>query len=159
MIVPEGVVTSETCLHQCPFVAPLEAAELSVPAGPGVGEKSPDRRRSARKTARSNRPGAQADGPLVSCIMPTGDRREFAILAIRCFLEQDYGQKELVIVDDGAIPLAADELNNPQIRCIRLSARASIGAKRNLACREARGAIIVQWDDDDWHGPRRLSRQ
>src|SRR5262249_4400937 len=35
----------------------------------------------------------------------------------------------------------------------------SIGAKRNLACEEARGGIILHWDDDDWHAPRRISYQ
>jgi hypothetical protein len=30
---------------------------------------------------------------------------------------------------------------------------------RNQACALARGDIVVQWDDDDWHGPHRVSRQ
>ena len=33
------------------------------------------------------------------------------------------------------------------------------GHKRNLACELARGEIVVHWDDDDWHGVQRLSRQ
>ena len=38
-------------------------------------------------------------------------------------------------------------------------ARTSIGGKRNLACREARGEIIAHWDDDDWYAPDRLRYQ
>ena len=91
--------------------------------------------------------------------MPTADRQALAQLAIRCFLTQDYPRKELVIVDDGWRPLDADLVADPQIRYVRLSSQASTGAKRNRACREARGEIIVQWDDDDWYGPSRLSRQ
>jgi hypothetical protein len=34
-----------------------------------------------------------------------------------------------------------------------------LGAKRNLACQIARGAIIVHWDDDDWQARHRLSTQ
>ena len=26
----------------------------------------------------------------------------------------------------------------------------SLGEKRNLACQEAQGSIIIHWDDDDW---------
>jgi hypothetical protein len=39
--------------------------------------------------------------PLVSCIMPTANRRRFVPEAIRLFLAQDYLEKELVILDDG----------------------------------------------------------
>jgi len=38
--------------------------------------------------------------PLISCIMPTRDRRAFALQAVRYFLRQDYPQVELIIVDD-----------------------------------------------------------
>ena len=41
--------------------------------------------------------------PLVSCIMPTYNRREFVPLAIRYFLRQDYANKELIIIDDGTV--------------------------------------------------------
>ena len=44
---------------------------------------------------------ATAEQPLVSCIMPTADRRRFVPLAIQNFLQQDYPNRELVILDDG----------------------------------------------------------
>jgi glycosyltransferase involved in cell wall biosynthesis len=37
----------------------------------------------------------------VTCLMPTADRQPFIAQAIRCFLAQDYAEKELVILDDG----------------------------------------------------------
>ncbi len=46
------------------------------------------------------------DQPLVSCIMPTRDRRAFVPRAIAYFLRQDYANKELVIVDDGTDPVS-----------------------------------------------------
>ncbi len=97
--------------------------------------------------------------PLVSCIMPTGDRPEFAALAIRCFNRQDYPSRELIIVDDGPTPLAPALVSDSRIRYIRLTERQSTGAKRNLACRAAKGDFIVQWDDDDWHGAARIRKQ
>lgn len=100
--------------------------------------------------------------PLVSCLMPTADRIELALQAVRYFERQDYPHRELLIVDDGDRPLA-EHLPalpaSPRIRYLRLPARASLGAKRDLACTFARGAVCAQWDDDDWYGARRLSVQ
>jgi ADP-heptose:LPS heptosyltransferase len=97
--------------------------------------------------------------PLVTCIMPTADRRPFVAQAIRYFLAQDYPHTELVIVDDGADPIGDLVPENPGIRYIRQPARQPVGKKRNFACQEARGEIIVHWDDDDWSAPWRLRAQ
>src|SRR6185369_11842512 len=43
--------------------------------------------------------------PLVTCIMPTHNRRSFVPQAIRCFLRQDYSNLELLVVDDGTEPV------------------------------------------------------
>jgi glycosyltransferase involved in cell wall biosynthesis len=97
--------------------------------------------------------------PLVSCIMPTCNRRAFVPHAIRYFLQQDYANRELVIVDDGndnvedIIP--ADE----RIRYIRIEKNMTLGEKRNFCVRESRGNLIMHWDDDDWMAPYRISYQ
>ena len=44
--------------------------------------------------------------PLVFCIMPTFDRRDFVPRAITYFQRQDYPNKQLIIVDDGNGPEA-----------------------------------------------------
>lgn len=97
--------------------------------------------------------------PLVSCVMPTFNRGSFVPLSIRNFLQQDYPNKELLIVDDGTEPVAAAAEGAASVRYFRLPMRQSIGYKRNFACAEARGEIIAHWDDDDWYGPDRLRRQ
>jgi glycosyltransferase involved in cell wall biosynthesis len=94
--------------------------------------------------------GAAAAGPLVSCIMPTAGRPDFVAKAIRRFLEQDYPHKEMIIVDDGEPSVEALVPAHPAIRYRRLANRASIGAKRNIACEMALGELIAHWDDDDW---------
>jgi hypothetical protein len=43
--------------------------------------------------------------PLVTCMMPTYNRRSFIPQAIRCFLRQDYSKLELLVVDDGTEPI------------------------------------------------------
>ena len=40
-----------------------------------------------------------------------------------------------------------------------LARHASIGEKRGVAVRLARGAVILHWGDDDLHDPRRISAQ
>src|SRR5260370_2444193 len=91
--------------------------------------------------------------------MPTANRRCCVPEAIRMFLAQDYSEKELVILDDGEDSVADLIPSHPQIRYLRHNRRQRVGAKRNIACAEARGAIIAHWDDDDWYAPSRLSRQ
>lgn len=97
--------------------------------------------------------------PLVSCIMPTRNRRPFIALTLQCFAAQDYAARELIIIDDGEDPIEDLVRDHPQVRYQRLNGRHSIGAKRNLACRAAQGAVFVHWDDDDWYGPHRIAAQ
>ncbi len=97
--------------------------------------------------------------PLVSCVMPTYNRRIFVPQAIRYFLRQDYADRELVVVDDGTDPVADLIPDDPRIRYIRLPDRRSIGAKRNIGCENARGDLLVHWDDDDWMADWRLRYQ
>jgi len=102
---------------------------------------------------------SEKNGPLVSCIMPTYNRRVFVKRAISYFLRQDYAHKELIIVDDGTDSISDLVPLDERIRYIRLPEKTTVGAKRNLACEHARGTIIVHWDDDDWYAPHRLRYQ
>lgn len=97
--------------------------------------------------------------PLVSCIMPTSDRREFVPQAIRNFLAQDYSPRELIVLDDGRDSVADLIPQHESIRYVRLDRKSTIGAKRNIACELARGELIAHWDDDDWMAPGWLSSQ
>ncbi|MCB0258590.1 MAG: glycosyltransferase family 2 protein [Calditrichaeota bacterium] len=97
--------------------------------------------------------------PLVSCIMPTRNRRVFVEQAIRYFLRQDYPHKELLIIDDGSDTVQDLAAQDAVLRYIRLEKRHSVGAKRNLAVEAANGEIILHWDDDDWHAPGRIRLQ
>jgi glycosyltransferase involved in cell wall biosynthesis len=91
--------------------------------------------------------------------MPTFNRRRFVPGAIECYQAQTYRHRELVIVDDGTDPIGDLVPDDPTIRYIRLDGRLRTGAKRNAACRAARGEIIVHWDDDDWSAPDRVEVQ
>lgn len=107
--------------------------------------------------------------PLVSCLMPTFNRTHFLPIAYELFRAQDYPRAELVILDDGPLDvweLAAKcegELSqlwrDPRVHYVRLKSRVSLGEKRNLACRAAKGDILIHWDDDDWYAKNRISYQ
>jgi glycosyltransferase involved in cell wall biosynthesis len=109
--------------------------------------------------ARSTAASPPSITPLISCVMPTFDRRSFVPQAVRYFLRQDYPAKELIIVDDGPEPVRDLLPADHRITYHRLDKRTVLGAKRNMACELARGTIVVHWDDDDWASPQRVSLQ
>lgn len=79
--------------------------------------------------------------------------------AIRYFLQQDYENKELVIVDDGTDTIENLVPVHTQIRYIRIKKNMTLGEKRNFCVRESKADLIMHWDDDDWMAPYRISYQ
>ena len=95
---------------------------------------------------------------MVSCIMPTKNRRQFVPRAIACFLAQTYENRELVVLDNGD-SIADLVPKDPRIRYVRMASNQTTGQLRNLCCQIARGEFIAHWDDDDWSHPKRLEEQ
>jgi FkbM family methyltransferase len=91
--------------------------------------------------------------------MPTANRRHYVAQAIRYFLRQDYRNKELVILDDGAESAADVVPDDAQVRYVRLKGKRTLGAKRNECVKLCRGNLIMHWDDDDWMAPHRIGYQ
>jgi glycosyltransferase involved in cell wall biosynthesis len=104
-------------------------------------------------------PLSRSARPLVTCIMPTANRRAFIPQAIQHFLAQDYPERELLVIDDGEDCIADLIPQGDTIRYLRLDRRTTLGEKRNIACEMARGELIAHWDDDDWMAPQWLSSQ
>ena len=94
---------------------------------------------------------------LVSCLMITKNRANFAMCAVRCFLNQTYPNKELLIIDDGECGELArfiDHLDDTRIRYIRLApGNNALGDLRNRSVALAQGEWVCQWDDDDMSDP------
>lgn len=97
--------------------------------------------------------------PLVSCIMPTANRHKYIPFALSHFLNQDYPQKELIIVDDGKESIANLIPDDERIKYFYTAPLGKIGTKRNYACERAQGKIIMHWDDDDYFAKDWISRQ
>ena len=96
---------------------------------------------------------------LVSAITPTADRKELLAIALRCFEEQAWPEKEMIVVDNGREPVFSMCYGRPDVTYVRVTKPMTIGALRNLACEHANGDIIAHFDDDDWSDPRRLDDQ
>lgn len=98
--------------------------------------------------------------PLISCITPTYNRKKFLRRSIANFLEQDYPNKEMIILDDSPEPMSDPVLGkNPYLHYFYLQVKKNVGQKRNLACDLAKGEIIIHWDDDDWYAKDWIRRQ
>jgi glycosyltransferase involved in cell wall biosynthesis len=96
---------------------------------------------------------------LVSCIMPTFNRRHLIPASLACYLSQDWESKELVVVDDGTDCVKDLFETIPGVRYFRTEKFKTLGDKVNFCCEQAQGEIIVTWDDDDWYAPGRITDQ
>lgn len=146
----------------CEHFAPVDLIQITLPQKPKKNSlQSPKTERPPPASLAESRPAPRSvdDAPLVSCIMPTRNRRLFITQAIHYFTRQDYPNKELIIIDDGDDAMSDLVPPDPHLRYVALPKQTSIGEKRNLACRLARGQIIAHWDDDDWYRPHRLRYQ
>src|SRR5208337_1580516 len=100
------------------------------------------------------------DYPLVSCLMPTYNRREFIPRAIQCFLSQDYPNLELIILEDGPDSIKDLLPDDPRIKYTHSPAdKHNHGTKMNICMERARGEYAIVFDDDDWYTSNRVSRQ
>lgn len=96
---------------------------------------------------------------LVSAIMPTRGRRQYAALALRDFLSQTWQEKELIILDDADMPSFEAAPPHPNVRYMVADRRYNIAEKRDILCRAAAGEVIVHFDSDDWSAPTRIERE
>jgi glycosyltransferase involved in cell wall biosynthesis len=101
-----------------------------------------------------------APGPLISVISPTFNRPEVLPHLYHSFATQDCGDRELLVADDSPTPNATMQAIakvDSRVRYIHSPERLSIGQKRNRLIEEARGDIIVHFDDDDFYAPSYVS--
>jgi glycosyltransferase involved in cell wall biosynthesis len=97
----------------------------------------------------------------VSLILPTRGRRDWAKLALDCFVSQTWENKELVILDDMADPSFEDGFQFPEGTVYAMHGKEfhAIGKKRNACCNLATGEFIGHLDSDDWSSPTRIEEQ
>jgi hypothetical protein len=93
----------------------------------------------------------------ISALMLTTKARWWSqALAIETWLlNQRTPGDELVIVSEDIIDGGA-LLQHPQIRMVCIAPGVTLPEKRNIGAEACKNAWIAFWDDDDWHGVRRL---
>jgi glycosyltransferase involved in cell wall biosynthesis len=94
------------------------------------------------------------------------ERLPFLKRSLADYCRQTYVDRELIVVVDGgaadartAIRRWVAGLDRTDIRVVETDGTLSLGALRNRSWDEARGEVICQWDDDDFHHPERIERQ
>jgi glycosyltransferase involved in cell wall biosynthesis len=96
---------------------------------------------------------------MVSVCTPTFNRRPFVQAMLECFDHQTYPRErmEWIIIDDGTDPIEDLVASHPCVQYVRLDDKVSLGKKRNMMHKKARGDIIVYMDDDDYYPPERVA--
>src|SRR5512139_3834983 len=102
----------------------------------------------------------QAISPLVSVVIPTYNRAWCLRQAVDSVLAQEFGDFELIVVDDGSTDATADLLAAyaDRIRVLR-QANHGVSAARNAGIAAARGGLFAFLDSDDIWLSRKLSTQ
>ena len=102
--------------------------------------------------------------PKISCLMVTADGRfDYAAESYRCYINQTYPNKELLIVTDSG-PEYKKQISEMisgrnDVHFFPLTGKYTLGALRNISIQLCRSDIFVQWDDDDFNMPDRLMIQ
>ncbi len=96
--------------------------------------------------------------PAVSVVVPTFQRREFVLRAVRSVLAQSFRDFELVVVDDGSTDGTGEALAglDRRIRYLWQENRGP-GAARNAGVRAASGPVVAFLDSDDRWLPGHLA--
>ncbi len=91
---------------------------------------------------------------LLSVVIPTHNRPDRLGAAVRSVLDQDYGNVEVLVVDDGSGPetsAALDRLTAGDRRIVVVRNEMPVGSSeaRNIGIRAASGELLAFCDDDD----------
>lgn len=98
--------------------------------------------------------------PLVSIVMPAYNMATFLLECIPSILEQDYGNFELIIVDDGSTDQTAEVVHSfPDNRIVYVRREHDYMASMNAGVRLAKGKYIIRMDADDLMLQGRIRKQ
>lgn len=93
------------------------------------------------------------DGPLVSVLLPTYNRRRFLPQALMSALQQSYRNLEIVVINDGGEDVAdlMKSFNDPRLVFINRRENRGKPYSLNEGLSHARGKYVAYLDDDDMY--------
>ncbi len=112
----------------------------------------------ARRTIATATATPPADGPLVSVIIPTYNRRERLPHALRSIFAQQYRNLEVIVVNDGGTAVDDIVAAFPAARLISYETNGGAEHAINTGYRAACGAYITHVSDDDAFYPDHIAR-
>jgi glycosyltransferase involved in cell wall biosynthesis len=154
---------------ECSILRPLSGASAAMPPTPMTQENVLSRLQSSSVKLRAElsqlepstvHAGVMPPNPMVSCLMITRGNIEMMMYSLACYRRQTYPNRELVLVTKPEVGekvrafIATQETSDVAVLVAPLGL--TLGDRRNLAVRHARGAILVTWDDDDLSDPKRI---
>lgn len=103
-------------------------------------------------------------GEPIFALMITGKDKfhaRFASNAILSFLAQSYGNRFLIVINDGEYRFDLKNVPLDRIRQIQLNGNhPELGTLRNMSLdRVPEEGVWIQWDDDDWYHPDLIAKQ
>ena len=120
--------------------APVALTAEIVPVRPEPAPTRPSLRATTGKVARAGQV------PFISVLLPVADGEENLRDTIESIITQDYGDWELIVVDDasedGTSPIAASYNDGMRVRLIRNATRKGTWAAHNQCVGEARGRYL-----------------
>ena len=99
--------------------------------------------------------------PLISVVIPTRNRVEYLLEAVRSVQQQSYEHWECVVVDDASTDGTADRLRamtDGQIRLLVLGRHHERSGARNAGLAHSTGSYVLFLDDDDMLTKQALDR-
>jgi glycosyltransferase involved in cell wall biosynthesis len=98
--------------------------------------------------------------PLVSIVIPTKNRVQGVVEAVRSVLRQTYRHWQLIVVDDGSVDDTMDVLStlfvDPRIELVHRPIAGGVSVARNAGLARARGSYVAYLDSDNTWEPRFL---
>jgi glycosyltransferase involved in cell wall biosynthesis len=98
--------------------------------------------------------------PFVSIIVPSKNRAWLHAGLLSVFRHQDYSNIEMLVADSGDNGQSESLVNvkDDNIHYYWLDNDISVGSKRNFLIEQAKGEVIVHFDDDDYYAPNYVSK-
>jgi len=103
-----------------------------------------------------------SDGTLVSAVIPTRNRPNLVVRAVKTALAQTHPNMEVVVVVDGpddSTSKALTAIADPRLRVVNLPSSQGGSAARNAGAQAANGDWVAFLDDDDEWLPRKIELQ